>query len=221
MKVELDTVFTNWLATNPPMSDVAWTNWLATNTFATTNWVDIGYYPRSNPSNYVDRTVTNGLVGTEKDPLWEIWRTNSAAGSTNAILPNGSLVDISTLLGGSGTSTDTLQQVVNRGNSATNVGALTMVGDIDLNTHKLKSGSSSFQMWYVQGTRYLTLGDYGDEGYMVLELDDSPAIKLFSNASEGSGWIIESLGTYGSEQLQFRGVNDTNHTYSSYQFVFL
>lgn len=45
---------------------------------------------------------TNGyLTGyTETDPVWASWRTNAAAGTTNAILPDGTLVDLTGLLGG-------------------------------------------------------------------------------------------------------------------------
>jgi len=40
-----------------------------------------------------------GFLTVESDPTFGAWRTNAAAGTTNAILPNGSLIDISTLLG--------------------------------------------------------------------------------------------------------------------------
>jgi hypothetical protein len=89
----------------------------STNGLAATNWVTLNFQGLTAWTNWL---ATNTHVTVETDPLWNIWRTNSAAGSTNAILPDGSLVDISALLGGSGTSTDTLQTVVNRGNSATN-----------------------------------------------------------------------------------------------------
>lgn len=45
---------------------------------------------------------TNGFISAESDPAWSAWRTNAAANTTNAILANGTLVDISSLLGGGG-----------------------------------------------------------------------------------------------------------------------
>jgi len=73
-----------------------------------------GLWGRTEGTLYVD-TATNaavidatnrvagvGYLLSETD--WEIWRTNAPAGSTNAILPTGELVDISSLLGGGGSA---------------------------------------------------------------------------------------------------------------------
>ena len=42
---------------------------------------------------------TQGYLKVESEPLWNAWVTNSESGSTNAVLPDGSLVDIGPLLG--------------------------------------------------------------------------------------------------------------------------
>lgn len=42
---------------------------------------------------------TQGYLKVESEPLWNAWVTNSEPGSTNAVLPDGSLVDIGPLIG--------------------------------------------------------------------------------------------------------------------------
>lgn len=46
----------------------------------------------------IDVVDGRGFLTSETDPLWAAWRTNSAAGTTNAIMPNGTLVNIASPL---------------------------------------------------------------------------------------------------------------------------
>ena len=62
--------------------------------------------------------ITDALT-SESDPEWDTWRTDAPPGTTNAILPDGSLVDISAILGGGAGGVDAAEA----GQIATNVAA--------------------------------------------------------------------------------------------------
>jgi len=57
--------------------------------------------------------ITDALT-EESDPAWDMWRTDVSPGTTNAILPDGSLVDISALLEGAydSSSAETYPQAI-------------------------------------------------------------------------------------------------------------
>jgi hypothetical protein len=52
------------------------------------------------------RIQGESVLTNETDPVFSVWATNSAAGSTNAILSDGTQVNIATLLGGGGCDTN-------------------------------------------------------------------------------------------------------------------
>lgn len=72
-------------------TDHVFTNWLGTNSVL---------------------SLAESALQEETDPVYSVWVTNAAAGTTNAILPDGSLTDISSLLGGGGGGTGTLTNIV-------------------------------------------------------------------------------------------------------------
>ncbi|MCK9519154.1 MAG: hypothetical protein M0R74_09075, partial [Dehalococcoidia bacterium] len=78
-----------------------------------------------------NRVAGMGFLTVESDPLFAGWLTNSAAGSTNAVLSDGALVDIGELLGET-TEADTLAAVTARG--ATTPTAITVSNDVTVGT---------------------------------------------------------------------------------------
>ncbi len=90
-------------------------------------------------TNAVEQEISGrGYLTAETDPLWSAWRTNALAGATNAILADGTLVDVGTLLSATGSGggltneADTLATVTTRG--ATTPTAIIVSNDLTVGT---------------------------------------------------------------------------------------
>jgi len=88
-----------------------WPTWLwgkAQGEYATNPAAGTGYLAMSNGEWTAFSVAGDGAATNESDPVWAAWRTNAAAGTTNAILPDGSLVNIAGMLGGGSATVDTM-----------------------------------------------------------------------------------------------------------------
>ena len=162
-----------------------------TNGWVTSTHADL--YPRTNPSNYVDRAGATQDMATVAQLADLYPRTNPSnyvsfaeLNTTNAA--QDVLIDAATNHAASTSNphTVTLQQAVNAGGTATNMGAVTMVGDLTMGTNT------------VTGQRFGELAGNGATGTDWIAVG-----KQAGNLASGDDWIAvgeragESASGYG------------------------